>query len=360
MAEENNTSTESLPDTIGIHEAAELMTRMGMGADDTVAPNAQPEGNAAPEAAVGGEAADGADSGVQDEGGDADAGEVVGDGQDGDVDPTLNEAPEFWSAEDKAAWNTIPPALRPMLKKIETERVAYVNQQKTEAAKIRQEALEEAKQATSVVEQNAKWWTENGPQFFKAFGDKWAQVDWVKEAEENPARCQQLRVQKEHEEGLLRAAHERAQRDIETANKNAAARFEETRRAEHEKVAAKHPEFFGTPERADKTYKELSQYLLDGGIPAEVIGKIHEAPIIEMALKAMRFDRAQKQASSVAKPGAANTPAARTPLRVAPGPGSQPANRGGERARQASERIRSGRSIDSIEEAAALANSLRL
>lgn len=358
MAEENNTSTESLPDTIGIHEAAELMTRMGMGADDTVAPNARPEGNAvAPEAAATAVDAPTEEGGAEEHVEEGDEGAPEAEASE---DPTLSEAPEFWSAEDKAAWNTIPPALRPMLKKIETERVAYVNQQKTEAAKIRQEALEEAKQATGVVEQGAKWWTENGPQFFKAFGDKWAQVDWVKEAEENPARCQQLRVQKEHEEGLLRAAHERAQRDIETANKNAAARFEETRRAEHEKVAAKHPEFFGTPERADKTYKELSQYLLDGGIPAEVIGKIHEAPIIEMALKAMRFDRAQKQASSVAKPGAANTPAARTPLRVAPGPGSQPANRGGERARQASERIRSGRSIDSIEEAAALANSLRL
>lgn len=357
MAEETSTSTESLPDTIGIHEAAELMTRMGMGADDTVAPNAQPEGNAAaPEAASNDPVADEPSA----EGSPDGEGEGETETEAGEEDPTLSEAPEFWSAEDKAAWNTIPPALRPMLKKIETERVAYVNQQKTEAAKIRQEALEEAKQATSVVEQGAKWWTDNGPQFFKAFGDKWAQVNWVQLAQDDPARCQQLRMEQEHEGKLLQEANARAQRDIETANKNAAARFEEVRRTEHEKVAAKHPEFFGTRERADKTYKELSQYLLDGGIPANVIDRIHEAPIIEMALKAMRFDRAQKQASSVAKPGAANTPAARTPLRVAPGPGSQPANRGGERARQASERIRSGRSIDSVEEAAALANSLRL
>jgi hypothetical protein len=357
MAEENSTSTE-LPETIGIHEAAELMTKMGMGLDDTVAPNAQPEGNAvAPEAAPAENVSEDAPDGGAEE--DPDGLEAAeGDGQ--GEDPTLNEAPEFWSAEDKAAWNSVPPALRPMLKKIDSERVAFVNQQKAEAAKIRQEALEEVKQATSVVEQGAKWWTDNGPQFFKAFGDKWAQVNWVELAESDPARCQAMREQQRAEGDLLRQAHERAQRDIETANKNAEARFQEVRRTEHEKVAKAHPEYFGTRETAEKTYKELSQFLFDRGIPATVIEKIHEAPIIEMALESMLYRKAKKQASSVAKPGAANTPAARTPLRVAPGPGSQPANRVGERARQASERIRSGRSIDSIEEAAALANSLRL
>jgi hypothetical protein len=52
MPEENSASTEIvLPDNVGMHEAVELMGKMGLG-DDTVAPNAQPEGNAvAPEAA---------------------------------------------------------------------------------------------------------------------------------------------------------------------------------------------------------------------------------------------------------------------------------------------------------------------
>jgi hypothetical protein len=359
MADETNTSTE-LPDNVTMHEAVELMAKMGMG-DDTSAPNAQPEGDAPVlrQGEAEGQAAPDGEVEAQPDAGEAEAGEAGEEG--GEVqDPSLNEAPEFWSAEDKAAWNSVPPALRPMLKKIDQDRVAYVKAKEQEAAKVRQEAIEQAKQATTVVEEGAKWWQANGPQFFKAFGDKWAQVNWVELAEKDPAECQRLRMLQEHEAGLLRQAHERGQRDIAEANKRAETQFQEARRTEHEKIAAKHPDYFGTPDKAAKTYKELSQFLFDAGIPAERISAIYEAPIVELALDAMRFRQAKKQASSVAaKPGTANTPAARTPLRVAPGPGAQPANQGGERARLASERIRRGGSV-SVEEAAALANSLRL
>lgn len=360
MAEETNTSTESLPDTIGVHEAVELMGKMGLG-DDTVAPNAQPEGNA-PVLRHGeaeGQAAPDGEVEAHPDDGEAEAGEAGEAGGEAE-DPSLNEPPEFWSAEDKAMWATVPMALRAGLKKIDQDRVAYVNQQKSEAAKVRQEALDQAKQATTVVEEGAKWWQANGPQFFKAFGDKWAQVDWVQLAKDDPARCQELRMQQEHEAGLLRQAHERGQRDIEASTQRAKAQEYEARRIEHDKLASKHPDFFGTKERAEKTYKELSEFLFSNDVSADEISATYKAAHIELVLDAMRYRQAKKQASSVAKPGAANTPAARTPLRVAPGPGAQPANRAGERARQASERIRSGRSIDSIEEAAALANSLRL
>jgi hypothetical protein len=347
MAEENSTSTE-LPETIGIHEAAELMTKMGMGLDDTVAPNAQPEGNAvAPEAAPAENVSEDAPDGGAEE--DPDGLEAAeGDGQ--GEDPTLNEAPEFWSAEDKAAWNTVPPALRPMLKKIDSERVAFVNQQKAEAAKIRQEALEEVKQATSVVEQGAKWWTDNGPQFFKAFGDKWAQVNWVELSEKDPAECQRLTILRDQEAALLRQAHEKGQRDIEAANKRVAAQIDELKRTEHEKVAAKLPEYFGTIEKATQTYKDLSEYLFSKGIPAERISQIHEAPIIEMALNSMRFERAQKQASTVVTRDAATGKftAKTAPTRVQPGPATRQGagDRNVEQARRVGERFRKTEGAD--------------
>jgi hypothetical protein len=338
---------EALPENLDIHEAARMMDGIvdapGEGDAEQEQPdpdNAQPEG-----------------------------GEVVAaeEGEEGEEQPEEQaaseadgEAPTFWDADDKAAWATVPPALRPLIQKYEQKRVQFEQEKGREAAQARKEAAEEVQKVSAVIEEGAKWWQANQPQFFKAFGDKWAGVDWVKLAEEDPARCQQLRIQQEQEGKLLQEAHARGQRDIEATKQREQERFNQVRLAEHEKVAAKLPEYFGTREKADKTYKELSEYLLTKGVPANVIGNIHEAPIIEMALNSMRFEKARKQASSVAKPGAANTPAARTPLRVAPGPGSQPANRVGERQRQASERFRSGRSIDSIEEAAALANSLRL
>ena len=54
-----------------------------------------------------------------------------------------SDAPEFWSAEDKAAWNAVPPELRPVLKKYEQQRVEFVNEKAREAATIRARAAEE-------------------------------------------------------------------------------------------------------------------------------------------------------------------------------------------------------------------------
>jgi hypothetical protein len=108
-------------------------------------------------------------------------------------------------------------------------------------------------------------------------------------------------------------------------------------------VATRLPEYFGTPETAAKTYDELAKFLFAKGIPADRINQIHEAPIIELALAAMRFEQAQNKASTAlaGKTGqAANTTARATPTRVAPGPASRTGNRQSDAARQVGERFR--------------------
>src|SRR5688500_1728478 len=37
----------------------------------------------------------------------------------------VDEAPDFWSAEDKARWSEVPEDLRPLLHKYERQRIAY-------------------------------------------------------------------------------------------------------------------------------------------------------------------------------------------------------------------------------------------
>lgn len=320
---------EALPENLDIHEAARMMDGI---ADTPDEGDEQPDqGNAQPE---GGEVV-AQEDGEQQEGEEQpeEQAEVAADG----------EAPEFWSAEDKAAWATVPPALRPLIQKYEQKRVQFEQEKAREAAQVRKEATEQVQQATGVIEEGAKWWTANGPQFFKAFGDKWASVDWVKLADEDPARCQALRMQKEHEEGLLRQAHERGRRDIEASSKRAETAFQEAKRTEHEKVAKELPEFFGTTERATKTYAELSQYLFDGGVPAEAISRIHEAPIIKIAMKAMLYDRAKKQASTVVNRDTTTGKftAKTAPTRVQPGPATRQGagDRNVEQARRVGERF---------------------
>ena len=339
---------------IGMHDAAAMLDQLDNKEESNAPPReprrddpASPE--PAPEAESEGEAEDGEQGGGEGEG---EAEEASG-AQEED----LNDAPEFWSTEDKAAWASVPVQLRPLIKKYDQQARAYAEGKAQEAAKVRHEAIEYAKQATGVVEEAAKWWQANGPQFFRAFGDKWATVDWNKLADENPAEWARLKQQREVESDMLQQAHARGQRDIAAANQQAQARLQEAKRTEHEKLVVQLPAYFG-PAKAVKTYDDVGKYLYSKGIEPARINAIHEAPIIEIALKSMLYDSAKKQASS-AQPGGLNTPAQRTPLRVAPGPAARPGSQGNERARQASERIRRGTSV-STEEAAALMNSLKL
>ncbi|MBI2741781.1 MAG: hypothetical protein HYX38_35270 [Rhodospirillales bacterium] len=259
-----------------------------------------------------------------------------------------DEAPEFWNADDKAAWQDVPEALRPMLRKYEQQRIAFVNEKTREAAQVREESLRVAQGAVGVVEQAAAWWRQNGPVFQQAFADKWSQVDWNKLAADNPAEWARLKQQRDHEATLLLEANRRGEAEIAIANERAGRAFIEARQVEHAKLAKKLPEYFG-PDVAAKTYGDLGSFLSAKGISPDRINGIHEAPIIELALAAMRFEQAQKQASTVrtsSSNGAAtaiNT-AKTTPTRVAPGPApsalARAGNRQGEAARQVGERFR--------------------
>jgi hypothetical protein len=289
---------------------------------------------------------------AEDEGDDADAVEESdseeGDGEEGEPEEPSAEgsdAPEFWSAEDKAVWNAVPPELRPVLKKYEQQRVEFVNEKAREAATIRARAIEEVQRANATIDQAAQWWQQAGPALQRAFADKWSQVNWTELAEKNPGEWARLNQIRMDESAVLAEASRRGQQDIKAAAQRAEQAFQHAKRTEHAKLAHKLPDYFGSPETAAKTYDELGKFLFAKGIPADRINQIHEAPIIEMALAAMRFEQARKKASPVLRSSdgtvtTANTTARATPTRVAPGPASRAGNRTSDAARQVGERFR--------------------
>jgi hypothetical protein len=261
-------------------------------------------------------------------------------------------APEFWSAEDKAAWDDVPADVRPLLKKYEQQRVEFVNEKAREAAQVREQARAEVARHAAMVEQAARWWGEAGPALQHAFANKWAQVDWKALAERNPSEWARLNQQRLDEAAMLAEAERRGQADRQAAEQRAHQEFLEARDGEHKKLAEKLPDFFGTPDAAAKTYDELGRFLLAKGIPADRVNAVYEAPIIELALNAFRFEQAQQhalQSAARAKQGQSARP---TPTRIAPGPGSRPGNRGSDAVRQASERFRQsgGSSLDDAAE----------
>jgi hypothetical protein len=283
-----------------------------------------------------------ADGGDGDDAAVAEADEEAGEGEEpeeaeDEAPAEGSDAPEFWSAEDKAAWNAVPPELQPVLKKYEQQRVEFVNEKAREAATIRARAAEEVQRANAVVDQAAQWWQQAGPALQQAFADKWSQVNWTALAEKSPAEWARLNQIRMDEAAVLAEASRRGQQDVQAAAARAEQAFQHAKHVEHAKLAQKLPDYFGAPETSRKTYDELSKFLLAKGIPANRINQIHEAPIIEMALNAMRFEQAQKRASTVTT---ANTTARTTPTRVVPGPASRAGNRTSDAARQVGERFR--------------------
>src|SRR5215468_1636959 len=164
-------------------------------------------------------------------------------------------APEFWSAEDKAAWTGVPAELRPLLKKYEQQRVEFVNEKAREAAAVRAEAARQVERANATADRSAAWWQQAGPALQRAFADKWSQVKWAELAEKDPKEWARLNQQRLDEAALLAEAQHRGQE-----------RFQHARNTEHVRLAERLPEWFGTPAASERTYRELGNFLVAKGI----------------------------------------------------------------------------------------------
>jgi hypothetical protein len=321
LTSENGTAA---PESVDVAEAVALMADLGEAGDDEAEETASDADG------------EGGDAVAEGDGEEGESAEEAAD-EEAEAPAESSDAPEFWNAEDKAAWNAVPAELRPLLRKYEQQRVEFVNEKAREAATVRAQAAAEVQRANAVVDQAAQWWQQAGPALQQAFADKWSQVNWTALAEKNPAEWARLNQIRMDEAAVLAEASRRGQQDVQAATARAEQAFQHAKHVEHAKLAQKLPDYFGAPETSQKTYDALGKFLLAKGIPADRINQIHEAPIIEMALNAMRFEQAQKRASTVTT---ANTTARTTPTRVVPGPASRAGNRTSDAARQVGERFR--------------------
>ena len=148
------------------------------------------------------------------------------------------------------------------------------------------------------------------------------------------------------EAGLLAEADRRGQRGhCRPPTQRAAQALQQARQAEHAKLAARLPELL---RHARDGAQDLRRARPDSCSPRAsrptASTPIHEAPIIEMALNAMRFEQAQQHAllrrPKEPSPRRGEHPARPTPTRVVPGPARRAGNRASDAARQVGERFR--------------------
>jgi hypothetical protein len=320
-----------IPASTNVDEAARLLDSMDDGGQQETPPanpnvvNAQEEGG---------------DVVQQQEGAEGEAVE----GQEQEVElPTVADAPEFWSADDKALFLQAPPELREKIKTYEAQRIKAVNEKTAEAAAKVREAQQGNAQLLDLVKNSADWWQKNGQSIQKAMHGKWAEVDWADLSANNPAEYTRLKHLKEQDDQLLHQARQQGERDMAITAQRNQAELADRKRAAHEVIAAELPEYFGAG-KWEGTYKKLGEFLVGRGIPADRINNIHEPAIIRMALESMLWTEAQTKTSAVVsqtrdtKTG--QFTAKTTPMtRVQPGPAKRlPGNQNTEQARQVGQR----------------------
>lgn len=214
------------------------------------------------------------------------------------------DPPVSWDAEAKADFAQLPRALQ--------EKVAAREQQRETAVSAAQQRAANAEKIATNVTQLGQALSGILPQAQQAFKGKWDDYDWDTLAREDPLEYVAKNREYEKDQATLqqlRAAQQAAAE--EEVNLFLAKREEEL-----PQVA---PELCGPEGTAKRT--ELSQFLLNAGIPADAISKGATAAMLSIALDAMKFRALKAEAPAAIRPAAPGAAGARTP---APPPAHRP------------------------------------
>lgn len=276
-----------------------------------------------------------------------------GEPPEGEADPYA-EAPEFWPASRKALWDSkqIPPDVRQAIHEHVQDVSRSINDKLMEAAETKKTAETRTAELAKEREAAASYWANPINVMQAMFQGRWGNVDLAKVAADNPAEAVKLREMRDQEWGVIQQVAQQHQRETQALEKQTATNLETAKRTEHEKLASKLPQYFGS-EKAQATYDELGDFLASKGVPRDRIANIYEAPVIEIALEAMLYSKAQAKLKSVGtKPTTQAQPATatQTSRRITPGARTgQPTK--GNAMRQAEQRLRDGQDLSDDEAA---------
>lgn len=217
---------------------------------------------------------------------------------------TVVDPPHFWSKEEKEQFAAWPPEVQEQVKAKADADERYLNQQKQEAAEAKKASASEAQALREIGKrvEAAALAAES------RFADKWRGADpqwWARLASEQPDQYVVLKAQYDADQDATRQA---------TAAREATERVarEEWVKEEGERLKTLAPELFG-PE-GKKVGEELKSYLIESGAAEQDLSDL-SAVAWQMALKAMKYDKAQKS-----KPVQKKTVATALPSKSAPPP----------------------------------------
>src|SRR5580765_2151295 len=226
---------------------------------------------------------------------DAEPEEVIGEEEAASDEPDEEsdhqiEPPKSWSNEDKAVFQQLPPEAQAVITRRESERDRAF-QAKTQEIAQHRHALE----ATfGEIQQERSSYATNLEQLLAVAmpeAQQFANVDWQRLAQESPADYVRLTAERDALRGRIGAIQGELQRVQAVAQQDYARNFAHLRATEAQRLAEKLPEF-ADRERAPKLISEIREWLQGEGFTAQEIGQVIDHRVINVAVKAMRADRA--------------------------------------------------------------------
>ncbi len=215
-------------------------------------------------------------------------------------------APTSWDANERAMFATLPAEAQQVIAGREAERDKAVFAAKQEAAEAKRAGAQEVEGLTQLKGQLETLL----PRAQQMAADKWANVDWVEWAKQDPAAATAGRFQYEAEIGelaRLQAAHQEAAKA--TQRKFLA--------EEGDKLKELAPEL-ADPVKGPERKKAVAQYLISQGADPQSLETL-PAAAVAIAHKAYLYDQLKAGAKAPApKPAAAPAKAAVKPGAAAP------------------------------------------
>lgn len=218
------------------------------------------------------------------------------------------EAPKSWTAEEKAEFSKLPPALQATISRRESERDRGISQKLNEIAQERQQftaAQQQAQQAEQHYAQTLNRLLEATVPEIKQFEN----VDWQKLATDNPSEYVRLTAARDHLRSRVAAMDneiKRVQQNQNQAHALAKQRFEAEQLAT---LKAKHPEL-SDPVKANAIANDVfATFTKDYGFTQQELGEVNDHRFVRVMMRLAQLEKAEKaKISAQTKKGGGNAP----------------------------------------------------
>lgn len=239
---------------------------------------------------------------------DADPEEAISEDEEGeepesDPEEPAIAAPRSWDAEGRALWATLKPAVQEKIAAREAARDSAVSKVQNEANRARQAAQAEVAEIAELKPLITQVVTKAE----KVFADRWDDVDWKKFMRDDFQAYTIARAEFEEEQEELaniRAAEKVAE---DHRRKQETVEFQSWVASEAAALAEIAPDL-ADPVKGPSLRKEVGQYLLSQGVPAESLKSI-SAVEMTIAHKARLYDQGMAKFKAAPTPPKAKTAA---------------------------------------------------